>query len=113
MKKKGEDYQQELEKKAKKFNDDSTKLTAIIKESERRKLQDLYTRVVNYNQEAQQQLKAKQQELLPPSKKIANALVQQVAKENGYTHVFTAEALIGVPERDNLMPLIKRLKTCV
>jgi outer membrane protein len=108
LRKNGEDYQQELESKAKKFNDDSTKMTAVIKESERRKLQDLYTRVVNYNQEAQQQLETKQQELLAPLQKKTLDLIQQVAKENGYTHVFNREALLVVPTGDDLLPLIKK-----
>ncbi|MEJ7736235.1 MAG: OmpH family outer membrane protein [Chitinophagaceae bacterium] len=108
LKKNGEDYQQELEAKAKKFNEDSTKLTAVVKESERKKLQDLYTRVVNYNQEAQQQLEAKQQELLTPLQKRTLDIIQQVAKENGYTHVFNREALLVVPTSDDLLPLIKK-----
>lgn len=83
-------------------------MTAVIKESERKKLQDLYTRVVNYNQEAQQQLEAKQQELLTPLQKKTLDVIQQVAKENGYTHVFNREALLVVPASDDLMPLIKK-----
>ncbi|MBC8033962.1 MAG: OmpH family outer membrane protein [Chitinophagaceae bacterium] len=108
LKKTGEDYQQELEEKAKKFNTDSTKMTAVQKESERRKLQDLYSRVVNYNQEAQQQLQQKQQELIAPLQKMVNELVNKVAKANGYTHVFSREALLVVPDGDNLLPLIKK-----
>ena len=108
LKKNGEDYQQELETKAKKFNDDSTKLTAVVKESERRKLQDLYTRVVNYNQEAQKQLEDRQQELLAPLQKRTLDIIQQIAKDNGYTHVFNREALLVVPTGDDLMPLIKK-----
>jgi outer membrane protein len=108
LKKNGEDYQQELETKAKKFNEDSTKLTAVVKESERRKLQDLYTRVVNYNQEAQKQLEDKQQELLGPLQKRTIDIINQVAKDNGYTHVFNREALLVVPTGDDLLPLIKK-----
>lgn len=108
LKKNGEDYQADLEARAKKFNTDSSKLTAVIKEAERKKLQDLYTRVVNYNQEAQQQLEARQQELLAPIQKKTLDIIQQVAKENGYTYVFNREALIVVPTSDDLMPLIKK-----
>lgn len=104
----GEDYQQEFQDKLTKFNGDSAKLTGPQKEVERKKLQDLYTRVANYQQEAQQQLQAKQQELVIPLQKSITNLVSQVAKENGYTHVFEREALIVVPEGDNLLPLIKR-----
>jgi outer membrane protein len=108
LKKTGEDYQQELEEKAKKFNTDSSKLTTIQKEAERRKLQDIYNRVVNYNQEAQQQLQNKQQELVAPLQKSVNSLITQVAKENGYTHVFSRDALLVAPEGDNLLPFIKK-----
>lgn len=108
LKKNGEDYQAELESKAKKFNDDSTKMTAVNKEAARKVLQDLYSRVVNYNQEAQQQLEAKQQELLNPLQKKTLDIIQQVAKENGYTHVFNREALLVVPTTDDLLPLIKK-----
>lgn len=108
LKKNGEDYQGELESKAKKFNEDSTKMTAVNKEASRKQLQELYSRVVNYNQEAQQQLEAKQQELLNPLQKKTLDIIQQVAKENGYTHVFNREALLVVPTTDDLLPLIKR-----
>ncbi len=108
LKKTGEDYQQELEDKAKKFNTDSSKMTTVQKESQRKLLQDLYGRVVNYNQEAQQQLQAKQQELIAPLQKQVGELVNKVAKANGYTHVFNREALLVVPDGDNLLPLIKK-----
>lgn len=108
LKKTGEDYQQELEEKAQKFNQDSTKMTAVVKESERRKLQELYGRVVNYNQEAQKQLQDKQNEIGAPLQKEILDIVNKVAKANGYTHVFSREALLVVPDGDNLWPLIKK-----
>ena len=80
----------------------------MVKESERKKLQDLYTRVVNYNQEAQKQLEDRQQELLAPLQKRTIDIIQQVAKDNGYTHVFNREALLVVPPTDDLLPLIKK-----
>lgn len=108
LKKNGEDYQEELNSRAKKFNEDSTKMSAVNKESERKKLQDLYTRVVNYSQDAQQQLEAKQQELFAPVQKRALDIIQIVSKDNGYTHVFSREALLVVPPGDDLLPLIKK-----
>lgn len=108
LKKNGEDYQEELNSRAKKFNEDSTKMTAVNKESERRRLQDLYTKVVNYSQEAQQQLESKQQELFAPVQKRALDIIQAVSKDNGYTHVFSREALLVVPPADDLLPLIKK-----
>ena len=108
LKKNGEDYQQELETKAKKFNDDSTKMSPVVKEAERRKLQELYQKVVNYNQDAQQQLEGRQQELFAPVQKRALDIIQAVSKENGFTHVFNREALLVVPPADDLLPLIKK-----
>ena len=108
LQKTGEDYREELEEKAKKFNTDSSKLSSVQKEAERRKLQDLYNRVVNYDQEAQQQLEARQKEIIVPLQKSVNTLIAQVAKENGYTHVFSRDALLVVPDGDNLLPLLKK-----
>lgn len=108
LKKNGEDYQTELETKAKKFNEDSTKLSPVVKEAERKKLQELYTKVVNYNQDAQQQLEARQQELFAPVQKRALDIIQLVSKENGYTHIFNREALLVVPPADDILPLIKK-----
>lgn len=108
LQKNGEDYQTELEEKAKKFNQDSAKMTAVVKEAERKKLQDLYQIVVNYQQTAQQQLEAKQQELMTPLQKRINDLVTQVAKEGGYTYVFDRQALLVAPDGDDLLPLIKK-----
>ncbi len=106
--KNGKDYQEELETRAKKFNTDSSKLTAVIKESERKKLQDLYSRIMNYSTEAQKQLEEKQQELLAPLQKKTLDIITQIAKENGYTHVFNREALLVVPTGDDLLPLIRK-----
>ena len=106
--KNGKDYQEELETKAKKFNEDSAKLSPVVKEAERKKLQDLYQRIMNYSQEAQKQLEDKQQELLAPLQKKTLDIIQAVAKENGYTHVFNREALLVVPTGDDLLPLIKK-----
>jgi outer membrane protein len=106
--KNGKDYQEELETRAKKFNEDSAKLTAVAKESDRRKLQDLYSRIMNYSQEAQKQLEDKQQELLAPLQKRTLDIIQQIAKDNGYTHIFNREALLVVPTGDDILPLIKK-----
>ncbi len=56
----------------------------------------------------QQQLEARQQELLTPLQKKTLDVIQLVAKENGYTYVFNREALLVVPTGDDLMPLIKK-----
>lgn len=104
----GKDYQEELETKAKKFNEDSTKMAPVAKEAARKQLQDLYSRIMNYSQEAQKQLEDKQQELLAPLQKRTLDIISQVAKDNGYTHVFNREALLVVPTGDDLLPLIKK-----
>lgn len=106
--KNGKDYQEELETRAKKFNQDSAKLTPVAKESDRKKLQDLYARIMNYSQEAQKQLEDKQQELLAPLQKKTLDIISQIAKDNGYTHVFNREAFLVVPTGDDLLPIIKK-----
>lgn len=108
LQKAGQDYQEELQTRAEKFYADSAKMTTAVKEVERQKLQDLYGRTISYQEEAQKKLQTRQQELIAPLQKNITAMISQVAKENGYTHVFERDVAIVMPEADNLLPMIRK-----
>ena len=50
----------------------------------------------------------RQPQFAGPVQKRALDIIQLVAKEAGYTHVFNREALLVVPTGDDLLPLIKK-----
>lgn len=91
-----------------KFIQDSSKLTAAIREVKRSALQKQSQDMAGEEQRIQDELQKKQQELSGPIEKKAIAAVQAVAKENGYLYVFPKEAVIVAPPGDDLMTLVKK-----
>ena len=62
----------------------------------------------NWQQYSENELQRKQQEVLQPYFAKAFQLVNEVAKENGYTWVFKQDALLVAPQSDDLLPLIAK-----
>lgn len=62
----------------------------------------------NWDQYAQSELQRKQQEVLQPLFAKAFQLVNDVAKENGYTWVFRQESLLVAPQTEDLLPAIAK-----
>jgi outer membrane protein len=87
---------------------DSAKWTPAIKNIKFKEFQDLGESLQNYSNEAQQYLQQKEQELFQPVQKIAREAIQAVAKTNGYSYVFSAEALLVSPPSDDILPLVKK-----
>jgi outer membrane protein len=53
-------------------------------------------------------MQGKQSQLLEPVyRKVMNAL-NQVAKEGGYSYVYTKDALLVAPPADDLLPLVAK-----
>ena len=77
-------------------------------EIKRKQLGELYLKLNGYQQQASQQYQQKQQELMAPIQKRAQDMVQQVAKENGFTYVFLKDALLVSPTAEDLLPLVKK-----
>src|ERR1022692_419294 len=87
---------------------DTLKYTKAQLELKRKTFGELYVKVQGYQQQAQEQLQQKQQELIAPVQKKALDAIQVVAKENGYTYVLQKEALYAYPLADDLLPLVKK-----
>jgi len=114
------DYQnalnQNFEDMKKEFNEqdsllgskDTVKYTRAQLELKRKNLGELYLKLQSWQQQAQQLFQQKQQELLSPIQKKAQEVIQNVAKENGYTYVLAKEALLYYPAAEDLMPLAKK-----
>jgi len=103
----GTDYQQAFIVKQKAFIDDSTKMTAAVKEVKRKELNEMYLKWTNFvNQEAQQMMNAHEQELLAPIQEKAVQTSQAVAKENGYAYILPKEQLIAFPAADDIIALV-------
>jgi len=87
---------------------DTIKYTKAQIEIKRRQLGELYLKLQGYQQQASQQYQQKQGELLTPIQKKAQEVVQQVAREGGYTYVFLKDALLVSPPAEDLLPAVKK-----
>jgi outer membrane protein len=103
-----EEYMKELNEKGAKFNEDSSKLSATMKEIKRKELQELYEKIQNYQQTAQDDMNKKSQEKLMPLRKKAMEAINAVAKENGYIYVLDISSIIVGPPSDNIIGLVKK-----
>jgi outer membrane protein len=87
---------------------DTVKFTKAQIEIKRREVGDLLQRLQGFQQQSQQLMQQKQQELIAPITKKATDAVNEVAKENGYAYVLTKEALIVSPPAEDILPLVKK-----
>mgnify|MGYP000014378388 CR=1 FL=1 len=84
--------------------------SALIKDSKAKEIADLERRITEFQQNAQQDLSAKEQSLIEPIIKKAQDAIDAVAKANGYTYVFDTSvgSVIVYPEGDNILALVKK-----
>jgi len=87
---------------------DTVKYSKAVIELKRKNLGEMYLKLQGWQQQAQQLYQQKQQDLIAPIQKKAVETVQAVAKEAGYTYVFSKEALFVSPPADDLLPLVKK-----
>ena len=102
--------QAELEQKYNDYLANKETLSKLVQQTKETELNDLNTRIQSFQQTAQQDLQAKETELLKPIIEKARNTIREVSKEKGYTYVFDTStgALVFWPEdSDDLLPLVK------
>lgn len=86
---------------------DSAKWSSAQKTAKQQAFTKLLTEFQNFEQVYQQQKQQKEEELFTPVFQKATQLIKDIAKSNGYSHVFRKEAMFDFPEADDLLPKIK------
>ena len=102
--------QAELEQKYNDYLAKKETLSKLLQQTKETELNDLNTRIQSFQQTAQQDLQAKETELLKPIIEKARNTIREISKEKGYTYVFDTStgALVFWPEdSDDLLPLVK------
>ena len=105
----GQALQIEADKKRDQYFKDSVTLNASMKEIRRDELIKLYTRLQNYDQEAQEKANQYAQTKIAPIREKAMDAIKAVAKEKGYSYVLDASTnvLLVYPPADDLLPVVK------
>jgi outer membrane protein len=87
---------------------DSLKTPAAARAKMREEMQQDMYELQNWQALSQQLMQNKQEQLLQPIYAKAIEAIQTVAKENGYTYVYTKDALLVAPPADDLLPLVAK-----
>jgi len=100
----------EFEKKYADYERDGALMPQITRNAKEKELQDLQARIRKFEQDAQDVLQEKQEELLKPIIDRAKKAIEDVAKENGYNYVFDSGTgtLLYSDESDDIMGLVKK-----
>jgi outer membrane protein len=109
-------YQDKLAEAQKLFEDyqkNSASMSAVIKADKEKTLQNKQNELQELQQNAEQALSRKQQDMVAPIMDKIQVAIDAVAKENGYTFVLNSDAGYGTtpvilvaPESDNITNLV-------
>jgi len=104
--------QTELQTKYTEFQEKSKDLAEVVRASKEKELNDLNTRIQDFQQQAQADYQKKTAELSKPVYDKAKKAIDQVAKENGYKYALdtsTGLVLYFEPADDILSLVVKKL----
>jgi outer membrane protein len=102
--------QSELELKATDYQKNAATLSAIIKATKEKEITDLQDRINAFQQSAQQDISAKQTELITPFIEKAKQAIKDVAKEGSYSYIMNAvdDLILYSEGGDDITPLVKK-----
>jgi outer membrane protein len=82
---------------------DSLKTPPAVRKQIEQELPTLIYQIQNWQEIVKQAMDAKQNELLAPIYRKVYDAIKLVAKEKGYTHVFSKEAFLVAPDGDDMI----------
>ncbi|GAB2526935.1 OmpH/Skp family outer membrane protein [Rufibacter soli] len=91
------DYQTKVEA----YKKGAGQMTDVVRADREKELTTLQASIEEFQRNADASLQKKEQAALEPVMGKIQKAIDEVAKENGYTHIFTAEALLYGPEDGN------------
>jgi outer membrane protein len=98
----------EIQQMQQEYQSNETTYTDLVKQDKEAEIEGLYLRIQTFQQNAQQSLQAKEQELIEPVENKVNQAIKDVAKEGGYIYIFEKGTLHFSNESNNILPLVKK-----
>ncbi len=104
-----ETIQVEMNNKLQEYQKGVETMTDAVRQLKEKELNDLNTRLQEFNQVAQQELQKKEQELMEPIIKKANEAITEVAKAGGYTVIMESGSMVYFDEANvkDISPEVK------
>ena len=102
--------QSELETRYNDYMQNQQGWTDLIRQTKQREIQDMGTRIQEFQENAQKQLQERESELLKPIIDRAKEAIKQVARDGGYAYIFDTSmgATLYDEGGDDIMPLVKK-----
>ena len=102
--------QNELEQRYNDYMGKKDQMSDLIRQTKERELQDMGTRIQEFQENAQKKLQDREQEVLKPIIDRAKKAIEDVAKENNYTYIFDTSvgALLYQQDSEDILPLVKK-----
>ncbi|MCR4738089.1 MAG: OmpH family outer membrane protein [Bacteroidales bacterium] len=98
----------EYQQKKDKFDREVGTMSSAVRQVREKELQDLGTRIQEFQSNAQQDLEDKQYELAKPYQDAIQNAINKVAKEHGYAYIFDTKILLYYGNGDDITPLVKK-----
>ena len=107
-----EEQNVELNKKYQKFLEEEKTLNDVVKKTRQEELQQIQQRIQQFQENANQQIQAKQTELMQPILEKLKKAIADVGKEGGFIYVFdiggTTNVLFFSAESQDITALVKQ-----
>lgn len=100
--------QEDLQKKFEAYQKEQATLADAVKATREQELQDLNTRIDQFQLKSQQDMQKKREELMGPILEKVQAAIKAVAASSKFTYILDSSAILHGPEGDNVLPLVKK-----
>ena len=92
------------------YQANESQYTDLVKQDKIAEITGLEQRIQTFQQNAQQSLQEKEQELLEPILSKARKAIEDVATEGGFTYIFDKSqgSILFAKESENVLPLVKK-----
>ncbi|MFT4524371.1 MAG: outer membrane protein [Bacteroidia bacterium] len=99
----------ELESKMVAFESTQEGMTKLVRQTKVTEIQDMQTRIQQFQENAQGEISTKEQEVLGPIVEKARKAIDEVANDKGYTYVFDASlgVLLYMKDSNDIMAEVK------
>jgi len=98
----------EYESRSNDYMQNQTGWTELIRQTKQREIQDMETRIREFQQNAQTKMQEREAELTKPIIDRAKKAIEDVAREGNYTYVFDGATLLYSQDSEDIMPQVKK-----
>ena len=91
------------------YQTQSETMAEAIRKTKEKELEDLGTRIQDFQQTAQESIQKKKEELYGPVLKKADAAIKAIAKEKSYSYIFDTSGggILYAQDSDDIMSMVK------